>query len=160
MHEPQVIVQNFPVEAGIFPVADAYNGDPDTDVISLDDAGGANFLLFEGAGGTGTVKIVAEACDDTVPTNTTAINFAYQVRNSGGQFGALARTSVASDGYTTEAGANKIVSIYIDARDLPEGKPYVRLNLTEVANSPCAAAIIVILTEPGYRGFPMPSALT
>ena len=54
MHEPQVIVQNFPVEAGIFPVADAYNGDPDTDVISLKNAEGANFLLFEGAGGTGT----------------------------------------------------------------------------------------------------------
>ena len=73
--------RNLP-EFALAPDADRYDSDPATDVYNLEDYEGIVFILAEGAGGTGTVKIQVEECDDVVPTNSTAIAFNYRLLTS------------------------------------------------------------------------------
>lgn len=158
-----VLSQHFPIVLALAPDADRYNGNPATDVISMKNALRCTFLLQEGAGGTGTVKITAEACDDFVPTNTVEIPFKYRVASNSGtltdQFGAVTDAAVPANGYTTVAGANKMVEVIIDAEDLPDGYTAVRLKLTEVANDPCDAGVIAILHQVRHRSATQPTVL-
>jgi len=130
------------------PDADRYNGDPDTDIFSLENYSHITFVLSEGAGGTGTAKIVATASDDNAGSSTEAIAAKYRTWDATNGWGDL--TTLATTGYTTVAGANKIVVVEIDAQDLPAGKPFVYLDLTEVANDPCDAGILAILSGARY----------
>lgn len=139
------------------PIGDRYNTDPATDVISLAKYGHATFLIAEGAGGTGTVKIEVEACDDLTPSNAAAMAFNYRVATSGDTWGAL--TASAATGYTTTAGANKMIAVEVDASELPAGYPCCRLQLTEVADDPCDAAVFAILSQPRNAHAVMPSAI-
>lgn len=130
------------------PDADRYNANPATDIINMADYTHCNFFLHEGAGGTGTVKLIVQACDDVSATATTDLAFRYRVAQTGDTFGAW--TEIAATGYTTVAGANKIVQVEVDNQQLPDGKPYVRLSLTEVANDPCDAGVLAVLSGPRY----------
>ena len=111
----------------------------------------------EGAGGTGTVKIQAQACDDFTPSNTVDIPFKYRVNSTGDTWGAL--TDSAATGYTTSAGANKKVAVEVDARQLPEGYNKVRIKLTEVVNDPCLAGLSYILSKPRNSMAVLPTAI-
>lgn len=148
---------NFPVNV-LMPDADRYNGDPSTDIVNLGKYNRAAFIVTEGAGGTGTATITVDACDNTTPSNTSAIAFRYRVTSAIGTWGAWAAAT--TSGYTTVAGANKQIAIEVTSSELPDGYPYVRLTLTEVADSPVDAAVECTLSEPRYPGVSMPSPLT
>src|SRR5262249_9201484 len=113
------------------------------------------FLLNEGAGGTGTVTIKVEACTSSAGANNTSIAFRYATGVAAtGVWSAFASATAAS-GYTTVAGANKMVLVEVDAMDvytaISGSQPlWVRLALTEVVNSPCAAGITAFLGQPVY----------
>lgn len=130
------------------PVADAYNGDPATDIVNLQYFRRALFMLMEAAGGTGTVKIQVQACTNNAGGSPEAIAFNYRL-GTDGDYGAL--TASAATGYTTTAGANKLVLVEVDGDSLPAGKPYVRLLLTEVVDSPCLAGVACLLLDPRYE---------
>lgn len=130
------------------PAADRYNGNPASDVFNMKDYDHIVFLLAEGAGGTGTVKIQVEACTDATGAGNTAIAFNYRVMGTIDTWGS--RAAAASTGYTTVAGADKMVAVEIDAAELPADKPFVRLQLTEVVNDPCAAGVVAILSGARY----------
>ena len=120
-------------------LADRYESGPfATSVVDMKDAHGCIFTLIEGAGGTGTVTLTVEKCDSAGTTNT-AIAFHYQVTTAGSTPGDL--TACASTGYGTVAGANKIVEIYVDAKDLGSCR-YCKLVLTELADAECLAGVI------------------
>ena len=140
------------------PDADLYAANPATDVISTANYNHVTFIIQEGAGGTGTVKIQVEECTSAAGAGNTAIAFKYRVASSGDTFAAL--TDSDSAGYTTTAGANKQVLVEIDAAELSDGSPFVRLQLTEVANDPCDAAVVAIVSEPRYSAATMPTALS
>lgn len=142
-----LLTEQHHVVRALAPDADRYNGDPATDVFNLENYGHITFLLDEGAGGTGTVKIEVEECTAADGTGATAIAYRYRV-SSGDTWGAL--TAVAAAGYTTVAGADKMVAIEIDAKELSDGSNFVRLQLTEVVDDPCDAAVLAILSEPRY----------
>jgi hypothetical protein len=129
------------------PVADAYAADPATDVVNMKFYRRATFLIAEAAGGTGTVKIQVEECTSKAGAGNTAIAFKYRLLTKGTS-GTL--TASASTGYTTVAGANKLVAVEVDGAALSDGSPYVRLQLTEVADSPCLAGVVCVLSEPRY----------
>jgi hypothetical protein len=139
--------KHHPVYA-LAPDADLYNGNPATDVFNLKNYNHITFLLVEGAGGTGTVKVQVEECTSAAGAGNTARAFSYRLMSTVDTWGAL--TASASTGYTTVAGANKMVAIEIDAAELSDGYNFVRLQLTEVVNDPCDAAVIAILSEPRY----------
>jgi hypothetical protein len=133
----------------IYPIADMYDGDPASDVVSLKHYAGVTFLLTEGAGGTGTCTLTVEECSSDAAAGASAIAYQYAV-SDGKDWGAI--TTVAATGYTTIAGANKQVALYVPARSLADGFPFVRVQVTEVANSAVAAGINAILWGGRYGG--------
>jgi len=142
----------------LYPDADVYAADPATDVVNMKLYDHVTFILTEGAGGTGTVKLVVEECTSAAGANNTAIAFNYRLASTPDTWGAL--TASAATGYTTVAGANKQVAIEIDSSELSVGYPYVRVQLTEVADDPCDAGMIAILSKPRYPQAVLDTSLT
>jgi len=131
------------------PLADLYDGDPATDVFNMEDYDHITFLLFEGAGGTGTATLTVEECNTAAGGGANAIAYRYRLQSTIDTWGAL--TAIASTGYTTVAGANKAIAIEVDAEELADGFNFVRLQITEVANDPCTAVVIVVLSRSRYK---------
>ena len=63
---------------GIYPVADAFAGTAATDIVECMSAVGVVFDIVKGVGTTGTSTITVLACDDTTPSNSTAVAFMYR----------------------------------------------------------------------------------
>src|SRR3990172_1098270 len=131
------------------PDADRYTADPATDIVNLKNYRHATFIVNEGAGGTGTAVITVEECSDNAGTGATAIAFKSRVGAYPDVLGAIA--SAAAAGYTTIAGANKFIVIEIDADELADDKPWVRLQITESVDSPVDASVICILSGARYE---------
>lgn len=130
---------------GIVPVADAFAGTTAaSDIHSLRDHGEILWIQFIGVGVTGTQTWTVEACDDVVPTTTTAIVFRARELLTGDVEGAW--TNIAATGFTVTAGSNRQCHILASAKDLPAGKPFVRLKQSaEPVDSPCLGGVITIL---------------
>lgn len=149
---------NFPVTV-LQPDADRYDSNPASSCVNLKNYEGVTFLLAEGAGGTGTVKIQVEECTAAAGTGNTAIPFTYQVQSTLGTIGAVTAASSGSTGYTTTAGASKMILVHVRAESLDVGYPFVRLKLTEVVNDPCDAGVIAVLWGPRYASDNLPDPL-
>lgn len=128
---------------------DIFNGDPATDVLSMENYEEIVFIIVKNAGATGTATITVESCDDTTPTTTTAVAFRYQVTTSGNTIGAT--TKAAAAGFATTAGANQCYVISIKSDELSGSDKYVRLKATEVVDNPCDGAILAIGMYPRYE---------
>lgn len=143
----QLFTENNAIKTVLQPVADAYNPDPATATVNMRHYGHVTFLLMEGAGGTGTATVEVEECTAADGTGATAIPFRYRISTDAGvTFGAL--TAAAAAGITTTAGANKVIAIELDDSELSDDSPFVRVQLTEVVDSPCAAGVLAILSKP------------
>lgn len=146
------------VVMGIAPVADAFAGTANTDVFSMRNYKTAIAYVIVGVGATGTSTITVTACDDTTPTNETAIPFLYQQTATGDTAGAITQATTA--GYTTTAGSNKIIKIFIDASDIgATGYEFCRVNFVEVANSPVLGGVMIELVDPRYDEDIQPTAI-
>lgn len=152
-----IFTQDNMLAIGLVPASDRYNTNPATDIFNMKMYDHITFLLTEGAGGTGTVKLQVEECTDAAGNGNTAIAAKYRLSSTGDTWGAL--TTLASTGYTTTAGADKMVAVEVDAADLDPAKPFVRLQLTEVVDSPCVAGVAVILSKPRYSQAVLPTSI-
>jgi hypothetical protein len=88
---------------GLAPVADAFAGTVVSDVVDMSDFNRIVFCQFTGVGTTGTSTITVEACDDIVPTTTSAVPF--HSRSITGADTEAAVVARAAAGYTTVAGS-------------------------------------------------------
>lgn len=145
------------IEPGVYPVADAYAADPASDVVNMELFNRVHFLLIEGAGGTGTALLTVEECTALDGTGPVAIPFLYRIKAGAGAWGAW--TAATASGYTTVAGASKMVEIAVRAEELSADSPFVRLQVVEVADSPVAAAVLIECFEPRYATEPPQQAL-
>lgn len=137
------------------PVADGLSGTVNTDVFEVQGEG-AFFIVYTGVGATGTSTITIDACDDIVPTNTTAVAFNYRSMTTAGTWSA--QTAATSTGFTTTAGSSDMYLIDVPAGNIgATGYGYVRLSAVEVVDSPCVAAIVGAVY--GLRYAPQPSSL-
>ena len=123
------------------PVADFLAGTKNSDVHNMAQFDGAMFVLHWGVGATGTTVITVEACDDVTPSNTTAIVFWYREIKTGDTDGAWTKATTA--GFTTTAGSNHIIQIFVSASDVAAasvnstvGNKYVRLHSVEATDNP------------------------
>ena len=140
----KVLSQNFHWVVGLAAVADAFAATVSSDVVSMKDAIAATFWLHKAVGATGTSTITVEACDDTVPTTTSAIAFKYRANTATDVWGAL--TNATSSGFATTAGSNQNYEITVDADQLANsGYGYVRLKCVEVVDSPVLGGIFIQL---------------
>lgn len=136
-------LENFHFIKGLDPVADVFDTSAVTDVVSFKNYSSFLFLIYIGVGATGTATITVEACDDFVPSNTTAVPFFYRQILSGDTEGAL--TAATASGFTFTAGSSKIIAVEVEAEAvIASGYPNLRLKATEVVNSPVLGGIIIL----------------
>ncbi len=143
-----------PVKA---PIADAFAGTLNTDVISLKNASHLTFLMWWGVGATGTTLVTVDACDDVSPSNTTKIAFRYKVLAAAAQpatedtWGALQDATTA--GFTTSAGSFRLHAIEIEASAVQSaGYGFARLTCVEAVSSPCLGGVLAILSKLRHQG--------
>ena len=144
---------------GIVPVADAFSGGVSTDIVSLKDYNRVTWLIITGAiedSGISNV-VTVDACDDTTPTNTTAMAFYHRSlewTTSADSWGAL--TAAAAAGYNLTdnhavANAVHLVTVTGDmVQSAAPGYEYARLTIAETADKTITAAVLVILDEARY----------
>lgn len=157
-----LFIENFHIVAALSPSSDVYNTNPATDIVNMENYQKAVFVLHQkkGTTTTGTATIKAEASNNALGSSVTNIAFKYAKKATGASdtMGSPT-TAVAADGFTTTANEDTIYVIEIDARDLPSGKPYVRLTFLEVVNAPVLGGVMCFLAG-GRYGFPFSTALT
>lgn len=129
---------------GLDPVADAFSGATVyTDVVNMAGLSRLVFVVYAGVGATGSSTLTVQACDDTTPSNRTAIAFHYREITTGDTEGAL--TAAATTGFVTTAGSSKIVLVEVSEDALSaSGYGYVQLKAAESANDPVLGGILVI----------------
>lgn len=142
------------------PDADRFASDPATDVISMSNAKFCTFVLQTGAGTSGTATLTAEACDDIVPTSTTAIPFRYKIMTSATANLEGDTTNATASGFTTTAGSRHMYMVEVEDSDLVSDRKYVRLQLTEVGTGPQDAGVGAFLTGLNDAGNDIATALT
>lgn len=147
--ENQFLLESVKIANVLVPVADRFNTDPDTAPVLCENFGKVLFILLKGAGATGTATVIAKAASDASKTGAEAIPFKYKTIDSD-TVGAL--TAGTTSGITAGAGANLAIGVEVDVRDCPDGKNYVYLDLTEVANDPVTGGVVAILHSPRYKG--------
>jgi hypothetical protein len=143
----KVLEGRFHFVTGLDPVADAFAATVSTDVINASGAHAVHFIRWTGVGATGTSTLTVEACDDTTPSNTTAIPFMYKQCTATGTsdvFGGLTRAT--ASGFATTAGSGQIVVVSVDADAIAAtGYKYVRLKGVEVVDSPVLGGYLVMI---------------
>lgn len=142
----QILTQNGHIVHGLAPVADAFSGTVRSDVFNMKNYTGCTFLIYKGVGATGTSTVTVNACDDTTPSNRTAIAFRYRANTSSDTWGAV--TAATTTGFATTAGSNHIYEIIVDASELAKaGYGYVELTMVESVDSPVLGGIMFIAHE-------------
>ena len=144
------LMQTLHFSKGLDPVADVFAGaDVNSDVVSVAEYGRVLFVIHIGVGATGSSTFTVEACDDVVPTNTTAIAFWSREILTTDVEGAITRRAAA--GFVNTIGSSKIILIEVEAKDIQAasvngavGSKFVRLNSAESANSPVLGGIMII----------------
>lgn len=135
-----LLIERLQFVKGLDPVADAHNGAPGSDVIDMAPFQRIVFLMYRGVatGGTAAPTYTVEACDDTTPTNTTAIAFYYR-KSLGGV--TLATTS----GFQATAGSSAIDVLEVREDALSaSGYRYIRVKVAETVNDPVVACMVVL----------------
>lgn len=140
------------VVRGMAYAADLFNGTVYSDVVNMENWHVAEFIISVELGSTGTATITMQACDDTTPSNRSAIPFHYQkVTGSDDVPGAVA--SVAATGFVTTAGAQaQLYRIFVDAAELAaSGYGYLQMKAVEGTNDPVAAHVTIRLSKARYK---------
>lgn len=134
-----LLIEELQFIKGIDPVADAHAGGVTSDVIDMSEFSRIVFLSYRGvaSGGTAAGTFTVEACDDTTPSNVSAIPFHY--RKDG-----AAVAAAASTGVQVAAGSSKIDVFEVREDALSaSGYRYIRLKIAETVNDPVVACVLV-----------------
>jgi|TARA_Y100000310_G_scaffold309531_1_gene353714 hypothetical protein len=128
-----------------------------SDVWSMAKYAHASIIVQLGVTGA-TAVITVEECDDFTPSNSTAIAFASysEVTANGDTLGARAQTS--SAGLTTSANNGVFYVLEVDASQLSDGFPCMRVALTD-PGAATFGSIVVILSGARYAGQDSPTAI-
>jgi hypothetical protein len=132
--------------------SDYTNGNPATDIVSMENHADAYFLVIKGAGATGTATITMESCDTVVPGTATAVAYEYKIITSGDTQGDW--TAVASTGYLITAAADKMILVHVKGSDLYSTNKFLRMQLTETDSTACKGAVVAFLANPRYAPTP------
>ena len=114
-----------------------------SDVFSMANHSHVDILVGLGVTGAATT-ITVEECDDFVPTNTTAIAFAvYKEETAGGDtLGARVAATTAGFAASTNNGIFYIISI--DASQLSDGRPNLRIAFSDPSAATVASAFAIL----------------
>lgn len=152
----------------LYPVADAFAGGVDTDVICLRDYAKIAFIISTGAIEDAGISnlITVKACTDAAKTGATAMAFRSRICLSSttvDTWGALtARTSAGYNFAAASPVANAIWYIEVDAEDVAAALAdanFVYLSIAETANKTITAGAVAVLLDPRYPQAIPPTAI-
>ena len=145
---------------GISPVADAFSGTVVTKPVNMKNYDKSRWVIVCGGGARGTSTFTVEACDNTTPSNTSAVPFHYrEATPNSDTAGAL--TAATASGFTCTAGTGRLITIEVDAEALiASGYQYVRLKAVESVDSPVIGAVLEELCDPKSTGLVGSTVLT
>ena len=136
-------LEGYQLIKGLDPIADAFAGTVNSDVVNVKGLSRVLFIVYAGVGATGTSTFTVEACDDVTPTNTTAVAYQSRMILTGDTEGAVTARTTA--GFIPTAGSSKIILFEVKEQDLAaSGYGYVRLHAVESVNDPVLGGILVI----------------
>jgi len=132
------------------PVADAFAGATVySDVIEVDGEG-IEFIVWTGVGATGTSTFTVQACDDTTPSNRTAVVFWYKQITA--EPGDTAWTLATTSGFARTAGTNYMARIWVPADIIgATGRKYAQLKAAEVVDSEVLGGILARVVNTSYQ---------
>lgn len=152
----------------LYPVADAFDGGVDTDVVCLRDYRRATLLVMTGAIEDAGISnlVTLNACTDASKTGATAMAFRRRVCQSSTTVDTwLALTAAASTGYNAAAAypvANAMWLFEVTAAEVGaavENAEFVYATIAETANKTVTAGAIWILSEPRHVLATPPTAI-
>ena len=122
-------------------------------VFSMRNAAKANIIVAWGALAAAQGIVTLSACSDLAGDNAVPIGFdRYQQVAAGPSNDVLAaRQVITSAGYTPSDVAGTLDVLLVQADQLPDGKPYLKLTLADGTNADFASAVVV-LTGVRYQG--------
>ena len=133
------------------------NGGVNTDIINTQLYDRIDFVILLGAL-AGASTLTVEECDDTTPSNNTAIAFDYKKTTTalGDTFGAV--TAATSSGITI-AGTddNKTIVVMVRASELTDGYPFVRCVFSDPSGADFVS-VVAVCYGASYMQDVMPSA--
>jgi hypothetical protein len=120
-----------------------------TDVMGLKEAHEIEIDVLFGAITGDAVTLTVEECDDTTPSNSSAIAFNYQMSSAMGTDNLGAVTAATTSGITVAASDdNKVVRVFVDPSVLSSGYPYVRVKLDPGASmTACVVGAVALLRD-------------
>ncbi len=156
-----MLSENYKIVKLLDPAADRFNTDPATDIVNLGLADCLTAIVYHAGGTTGKAKIQVEACSDASGTGAEAVAFRYRRMTTGASdtLGAISYATVAADGIETVPTEATAIEVCIFSEELPDGKPFARLKLTETNNDPVTATVIGILSGLKFKGPDSPTVL-
>jgi hypothetical protein len=135
---------------GLAPNADAFTLTVRTDVFEVQGEG-AWFLYWMGTNDDDAFSVVTvEACDDTTPTNSTAIPFMYRASTTFDTWGAW--TQALAAGFSTARTSDNMYEIFVPASAFAAlGRKYCRLAAVEGDDHPVDGVVVAGVVNPRYR---------
>ncbi len=128
-----------------------------SDVWSMAGYSHATIIVQFGVTGAATTMTVEE-CDDFTPSNSTAIAFASYSETTAAGDTLGSRTATSASGLSSGTNDGIFFVIEVDASQLTDGFPNLRLALTD-PGAATFASVVVILSGARYGGFDSPTAI-
>jgi len=131
---------------GIVPLADAFSGTVNSDIVNCEGYHNVRFIYYKGVGVTGTSTLTCVPCDDASASNVgTAVNFRYTNISSTDVAPAIANAATIG----TTAGSNGMTIIDVDCDELAaSGYSYCYLACVELVDSPVLGGVLIELYNP------------
>jgi hypothetical protein len=131
------------------PVADFAQDDTKSDVVKLAMYEEVYFMVYWGVGTTGTLTLTAiPTTAASGGTDGEAIPFEYK-RVSATETN-TDWTAATTSGVLTTAGSDQMYICKVRAAALPDGYPYVYLNIAETVDDPLIGGCLIMLGKPRY----------
>lgn len=120
------------------------------------------FLMVLGAGGVGTGDITVQASATANMASPTPVPFKYRVQSTATSSDAYASgyNNATTAGFTTAVGANQLVIIEVDSRDIPDGYQFIAVKTVQNAAGAVVGSVIAIGNEPMFVGSTPPSTFS
>lgn len=134
----------------ILPPVDITGG-KQSQAVSMANFGHATFILQIGVSAAAATAILVQAGTATAAVGAdvagaTALPYSLYVQETAGAANDVlgGRTAQLAAGYVPSANDNIVYVIEVDASELPDGKPWLQLKVTNTANSVIASAVAIL----------------
>jgi hypothetical protein len=132
---------------GIAPNADFAAGTVNTDIVECAGEGLLGIVWYGTNASSGASTLTVDACDNTTPSNTTAVAFQYRVSTTFDTWGSWTQATTA--GFTVGGSADSMWQIYVPAAELAgAGYAYGRITMVESTNQAADGMVLLGVVNP------------